>query len=621
MLSTQTKQRGFIFCFAFFLFISVAYPFIVDDSYSFLEGDAINVANFSIKQLYAEKFRRDPYISNLHTFYTPTHLFLVKFILSKTRSFIKTYQIILVIQIFFTLSFTFLMLQALFPETKYFTLTVISLLFVFVFIKMPLERIGFSGIRTAWSRSSMAVFTPLLFLYYIKGTDLKLKQFVLPKMLLLAIFLGLGVNIHPPTAIFLFMLFFIHWIFTTEMSRNNWILAFALVFCFGVGAYVYISVFPSRNPMVLFIYALNHFSKIWDTVCLKACLIFSGNHIYEVWWLWQLLYPPYVITALILLFSFQIELDALKSPILFKALRGLFLVGFVLVVLGSCISYFLPLFHLYVYPCQRGGRVLFFIFELLCAYCFLSCQHLFEKKSRYYLLICAILFFFLFSSEATGMIFIPVKRPSFAFLNLVLRILPVLFLLCLYFARKLGKISTMRFKNFIYFTSVVLLVFWPLASNGMKSAIGNFLDSTYHLGGWKTLQSFGLSNNQYLHDQFDSMVDWINSNTPEDAFFLYAIPEPRSLCVRIATLRPGIGGNKFLLGNKTIKKYDAIVTDYFEASSSGSSKSFMRLLKDENINYLLVADKKRCEKLRQIGFGKIVFQNGIYTIFRVDFAQ
>lgn len=347
----------------FFLF-SVLYSFILTgDSYLSLGNDTSIIGLMSYSKFFGEHFLNDPILSNPFFSYMPSHLMLVKILLKITGSYLFTLKIILFLQVFFTLITSYILMKNFFTRLSSIQITLISFLIAIPFVMLPYgECVGFSGIGTAFPRSTFAIFTPLLLLYYYKNQSIKLLGRNIHNIIVLGFILGFLGNIHPPSAVSIFAVLLMHWaIFRAKIFRDLKVILSAFI------------VFLVASTTFAFPFLLEKFYSSQEALSKEYVdWLNQGASRIQILWLLKLTFIPFCASFLLLSSTFMRKIyEKLKSKDIFTFLKSLFIVAYLVDIAGALIYPFISgiaIFSSIPDVFLRTERFVFILVQLLIIY-------------------------------------------------------------------------------------------------------------------------------------------------------------------------------------------------------------------------------------------------------------
>jgi len=183
---------------------------------------------------YPDNFAKD-LITNQNTMSNVRYIWTQEMILEKAFDFFGDFhtarRYMLFVLVFFTSCTTFILYKAITGHTIISILAAIASIIGYIYGVD--EFYGFQGVRCAIARYNLGIFAPLLLLLF-------LGKYREPKWLLVLFFLiGVGVNLHPPVAINIAIVFIISLLIMDGFKKNlSWVGAYIIMVLAGAFPFV-----------------------------------------------------------------------------------------------------------------------------------------------------------------------------------------------------------------------------------------------------------------------------------------------------------------------------------------------------------------------------------------------
>jgi hypothetical protein len=183
---------------------------------------------------YPDNFSDDA-ITNKDAMSGVRYIWTQKIILEKgydlTNDFYQYRRIMLAILVFLTSCTTYILFKYLTKNSIASAVATVATVIGYVYGID--EMYGFDGVWCAVSRYNLGIFAPLLLLYFIK-------YYKFPSRLLLFFLLvGMGVNLHPPVAINMAIIFAVAFLITNGIKEIKWVFYFIIMVLAGSSPFIY----------------------------------------------------------------------------------------------------------------------------------------------------------------------------------------------------------------------------------------------------------------------------------------------------------------------------------------------------------------------------------------------
>lgn len=616
-LDMDKKKTIFFFCF------SLIYCFVlIDRSFYNLNGDNLNIATIIYYFTYKDIFMNDFVKITTSTYYLPCFTVPLQFLQRITNDYILTLQIILFIQLFFTLLTTSYMVKVFFENISTLKNTLITLLLTMTLVYLPYgEMVGFGTLCSALARYSCSIFTPLLIAVYYKYEEIYVFRRKVPTILVISAISGVLINLHPPSAITAYFMILCHWLFCKTMVFRIKISAFKKV---SVTCSLSLFIFALFSMTYVIPYAYHYYfnqsgnikitqqlkivpdpakieppkapaNNVNDNVAplvvkyKKAKRFFNFNQTFILYSIRQLFFLPFLLPFFYLVFLIKRKDDIeYPSPNLFIFLKSLFLISFIICTFGNLISVYMP-FTPYLYAFHRADRFLFLVFELIAVYLLLHSGKFIKEKVLYYAGCVGLIFFWVCLSRTKGLFQYDLfAKISGIKINLELQTLIINLIICLII---LSTILIYRYGKFKKRTAIRILLLpliavfflYPVISGGIVVATAHFINSLNGLGSWAIIGKFTPSKAADKITDFKELCQWIKSNTEPKSKFLF-FDENKAHAFKMCAMRSGIGAiyEVGLSNNVSTSKL------YSAKNSDGMAAEILFLVNKHDLDYVLI---------------------------------
>ena len=519
------------------------------------------------------------------------------------------------------------------------------------------EMIGFGTLLSAIPRYFFGIFTPLIIVFYYKYNECVFFGKKVPEIIILGIISGILINIHPPSALTVYLLIFIHWFFyrsgiadglkgnlfkalKISVVSISLFLLLSTIYALPYVKYYYFSP-VQKTPVVSA--GLNESQKENQTFNKKdETLLYKDKNLFEssqkilgnltrfeartdfnmentMFCLRQVSFIPFILPFLFLVFIFRKKStkDFPESDV-FDFLRTLFITGFIVASLGVFVSinfYFGPYFNAF----RRTDRILFVLFELLALYFILFGKDMIKQKVWRYLLCTGLVFYWILLSKSKGMFQYDIilrHVPFISSLNLEERTLAInmIFFICvlgIIFLRWIKMLQEKVFKTALYFTISLLFFLWPVLSGGTILLTNHIFNSFNGIGAWALIEKIGLSKGHSKISDFENVGEWVRNNTPAKARFVF-LNEPKAHNMKLLCKRSGIGALEEVGVDSVV---DQKVKMLF--NNNNFDEDVMRLANEYNLEYILTDNEYGLQRLINKDKFKIEYSGKYYSVLKI----
>lgn len=532
----------------FFSFISVS------SSVFFLDGDIANVGNWALRDLYFSDFKNDPIIAKDSAYYLKPHMFMVEAFMKLTGSYTMALKLLMFLQISLTMVTTYYMICGLFSNIKNYWAAAASLFITMVYIKVPVfECNGFVDLRCASARSTFCIFIPLILLYYFRGHDIRVKNFNIPRIFVIAAATAVLAQFHPQTGITVMATLFIHWLI---IKRNTFTVRKLLLFAagmipFAVGIYFFLDSFSRVTfKTEAFSFALSRLTELFTSKQYFCESFFNLNS----FWLLQFTFLPYIFIALIMIFFIKALPEDADDRKLFVFLRAFFFIALSMhLILGFAGYNFLTLASMGMDSIfMRSTKFVLFLAELLALFYVLK-GRCFVKSPWLHGVSSFAIVFCLFSMSSSRLdlqhetlarifAYVPCIDDTNDIKYNVIFKLPIIGLLIFILLMAVLTRKPELWKRILVIYCIALLFLMPFASKAVKMKMGEICDSTAGLGSWYLLEKLNPASTCASElSSFEDSAKWIKTNTPRGTMVFTMMRPSDGQRFKIAAMRPGLG--------------------------------------------------------------------------------
>ncbi|OGV50887.1 MAG: hypothetical protein A2X49_05585 [Lentisphaerae bacterium GWF2_52_8] len=606
-----------------YLSFAALYSFVlIDHSFYLLSGDNLTLGSLVLPQIHPDIFSNDLAKLFVSSYYLPVFTSFLTWLCKLSGTYTLALQMMLFLILWATLLSTHWMLRGLFQKTKTIVIIAFTLLLSMSFVLLPSgEIIGFGGLHSTLARYLFGIFLPLLILFWYKHETVSLWGHKISSLVPIGAVLGLLVSVHPQSAIISFFVIGVHWTICRASWKKNWHETINTVlcggFCFAIcmASYAYpyvVNVYLDKKPIlgekslnlnieeiskkieVEFGRGIKEIEDKYGAEALSNTGLKGIRNFFFYKIRWDAVYQeffflPFLIPFLLLLLWPREEAPTWPDPDLWRFLKALFLIGFLINIAGSFLQENIlmgPLFLAF----KRMDRLLFFILELMGVYFLFYGKALGLGQRLRWVLSFAMLFYWLtltkthcrFQYDFLAKIW-PGHSLSLTCQTLIFNfVIAVIFCSLLLFYRFSLQTRAIS-KSLMAWFLIASFLSWPFFSGGIITAAGFALDSLNGIGSWSLVAKFTRSQAADRIKSFDETAVWVRANLAKDVrcFFL----DDNAHALKLACLRSGLG-DKHEIGINQFRKKILKFRECIRAKNIASGEG---ILSEMGVRYV-VAD-------------------------------
>jgi len=644
----------------FFLVFSLLYCFLlIDRTFYNLSGDNLNIGTIVYHLLYPENYSEDFVNITKGTYYLPLFINTCCFIQKLTGNYILTLQIILFIQLFFTLLTTSYMIKELFRIGYGLKNTGLTLLICMTFVILPSgELIGFGTLVSAVARYSFGIFIPLIIVFYYKVDEYIIFDKKISSILIVGVFFGILISFHPPSALIFYSAFLVHWFFYRSSWRRKILPALMKCILSGILFCVFSSVYVLpylKNYYMAPSTQVSHMppkTKITEKLALPTgknveSMIQNRNEKVEnparkidinkyfenilnfnfftrfnkenfIFCVRQIFFLSFAIPFILLLFYKHKKIKEVENPEVLDFLKSLFIVGFITMAIGAFISvtfYFGP----YFYAFRRADKFLFYILELLVIYFLVSGKNIITNKVMRFFICAGLIFHLVLISKSKGIFqydifskYIPfLKNTNLEEKTLFVNIILVTLIILIILIYKIRLINYKRFMAIISTILILILFLWPVISGGIVLTLNHTLNSFNGLGAWKIVSMIGFSKAYPKMSDFENVCDWVSKTTPMNTKFMF-FDDDKAHNMKLLSKRSGVGIIEEVGVIPAV--HTKVARFYF---TNKTTESLIALANEYNLEYILANNEYILRYLSDRDKFKVEYSGKYYSVLKI----